>query len=128
MTQFKEAEILSTKIKRPSLSLCRKPLSDIYPICKSESQNMAKPVIANNTSISTRWGVKNLTDWHADYNKRNSNACCPDDVLLPTCPKHLLDKRLSVFITETRTQNGEAYSSKTIYFLITGIEALRLYE
>ena len=78
---------------------------------------MAKPVIAKNTSISTRWAVKNLTDWHTDYNKRNPNACCPDDVLLPTCPKQLVGQVvICIFITETHTQNGEAYSPKNYIF------------
>ena len=103
-----DKENATHKSKKPRLSLSLKK-SRFVPICKSELENMAKPVIAKNTSISTRWAVKNLTDWHTDYNKRNPNAYFPDDVLLPTCPKHLLDKWLSVFITETRTQNGEAY-------------------
>ena len=64
--------------------------------------------------------MKNLRDWHADYNERYPDCKCPDSVLSPSCTKEELNKWLTIFISETRNQNGENYPPKT-YAIVTGI-------
>ena len=46
---------------------------------------------------------------------------CPPAILTPFCFKELLNKWLSVFITETRNKNGDPYPPKTVYNLLCAI-------
>ena len=72
---------------------------------------MPRILVSKNTSISTRWAMKNLQNWFEDYNKRNLEHPCPDDILSPFCKAEVLNEWLRVFIQETRTKNGERFST-----------------
>ncbi len=77
--------------------------------------------VPKNTEVSSRWAVKNLTDWFADYQERNEASPCPESLLTPLASEEDLNKYLTIFISETRNQNGDKYPPKTIYSLLTGI-------
>ena len=46
---------------------------------------------------------------------------CPDEILLPSCSKELLNKWLCVYVTEMRNKDGDLYPPKTVYALLCGI-------
>ena len=87
-------ENLPPKKQRISLSL-KKNRSKEMP--EEELISMSKPQIPKNTSISTRWAMKILTDWLNDYNKRNPSKCCPEEILSPSCESELLNKMAVYF-------------------------------
>ena len=82
---------------------------------------MATVTLPKNSARSSKWAIKNLRDWLVDYNYRNPENECPEDLLLPFCSKEILNKWLCIYVTETRNQNGDAYPPKTIYALLCGI-------
>ena len=79
------------------------------------------PQVPKSTSMMTRWAFKNLHDWFKNYNVRNPENHCPEDVLSPGCKPEPLNKWLSVFITEIRTKDGSPYPPRSIHSLLTGI-------
>ena len=54
----------------------------------------------SNTSISTRWAMKNFSDWFESYNSKNSDDLCPDKLLHPSCDTKTLNKWLCAFVYE----------------------------
>ena len=56
----------------------------------------------------------NLHAWFADYNQQNPEQKCPDEVLLPSCSKELLNKWLCGYVVETRSKDGNPYPPKTV--------------
>ena len=107
--------------KKSRLSLSLNKRQRFVPVAKETLDSMADLQVPKNTEISTRWAMKNFQDWHKDYNERNFGDQCPDKLLLPTCSKELLNKWLSVYVTETRSKDGSCYPPKSIYSLLTGI-------
>ena len=75
-------ENIPPKKQRISLSLKKNRFKETP---EEELISMSKPQIPKNTSISTRWAMKNLTDWLNDYNKCNPSKCCPEEILSPSC-------------------------------------------
>ena len=45
--------------------------------------------VPKNTSVNTKWAVKNFIDWQTCYNSRHPKEPCPDDVLLSDNPAEL---------------------------------------
>ena len=88
---------------------------------KNYLEKIVKPIVPKNTSVSTRWAMKNLSDWYADYNTLNPEHPCPSEILSPLCKAEILNDWLCVFVTETRTKNGEMYPPGSIHSLLTGI-------
>ena len=82
---------------------------------------MMKAKIPKNTDINTCWAMKNFTDWLSDYNLRNPESVCPEEVILPSCPAETLNKWLCVYAVETRSQSGEPYPPASLYSLLSGI-------
>ena len=77
--------------------------------------------MAKNIEVSSKWAMKNFTEWFHDYNKRNSDLPCPESILTSSPPsKEELSKFLTIFIAETRNQNGEKYLPRTVYALLSG--------
>ena len=107
--------------KKSRLSLSLNKRQRFVPVAKETLDSMADLQVPKNTEISTRWAMKNFQDWHKDYNERNFGDRCPDELLLPTCSKELLNKWLLVYVTETRSKDGSCYPPKSIYSLLTGI-------
>ena len=74
-----------------------------------------------NTTLSTRWAMKNFIDWFCEYNVKNPDSKCPEEVLLPSCSAEVLNKWLSVYVAETRSHTGEPYPATSLYSLLLGI-------
>ncbi len=45
-----------------------------------ELQELTKSKVPKNTFVNTRWAITNLTDWFTDYNLRNPENLCPEEV------------------------------------------------
>ena len=84
-------------------------------------ESLSVQKMAKNTEASTKWSMKNLTDWFNGYNSRNPDNKCPDDLLLPTCSVEVLNKWLCVYAAETRSHAGQEYPPATIHSLLSGI-------
>ncbi len=106
--------------KKPKLSLSLKKnrfkASTSEEISALETYQMPKT-----TGYSSRWALKTLRDWFDDFQERNPDSPCPHSLLTPTATKEVLNKYLTVFIAEARSQNGDRYPPRTIYSLLTGI-------
>ena len=93
------------KKRRLSLSLSKKQKRRFEEIAALEKPHMVK-----NTEVSSKWAMKDLTEWFLDYNKRNPDLPFPESILTSLPPsKEELSKFLTIFIAETRNQNGEKY-------------------
>ena len=79
----------------------------------SKKREEVKKKKAQSCAVSLRW-IKMET-------KTNEAKPCPDAVLTPTCSAEVLNKWIRVFITETKTQNGENHPPRTLYSLLTGV-------
>ena len=107
--------------KKRRLSLSLKKRSRFVATTEDNLLAMTKPQLPNNTVSSSKWAMSNLQEWFKDYNSRNADNLCPEVFLTPSCSKEILNKWLCVFINETRSKNGDFYSPKSIYALLTGI-------
>ncbi len=47
-----------------------------------------------NSAHSSEWATTDLSDWLADYNSRNPDDKCSEEILLPSCSKKLSNKWL----------------------------------
>ena len=94
--------------------------------CFSESSSeeispLQKVTVTKNTETSFRWAVKNLNDCFKDYQERNPDCPCPQNILTPSSKKEDLNRFWTIYIAETRNQKGERYPPKTIHALLSGI-------
>ena len=117
LSNCNESEPPPSKKKRLSLSLKNRFKSTD----KDQLQEMSKLKIPPNTSVSTRWAMKNFSDWFENYNSKHPDDLCPNKVLLPSCDAETLNEWLCVFICETRTTSGESYPPRSVYSLLSGI-------
>ena len=106
-----------SKKRRLSLSLKGR----FKTVSEDQLTAMSKPSVPKNTEKSSKWAIKNLKEWYEDYNSRNTNEMCPEEILSHTCSKEVLDKWLCVFINETRSRTGDPYPPKTIQAILAGI-------
>ena len=111
----------NTDPKKRRLSLSLKKKSRFAATTEDNLLAMAKPQLPKNTVSSCKWAMCNFREWFADYNRRNPDNLCPDVLLTASCSKVILSKWLCVFVNETRSKSGDAYSPKSIYALLTGI-------
>ena len=116
-----DKENVEPKKKRLSLSLNKKNTSRFGSTSKETLKAMATVTLPKNSAHSSKWATKNLRDWLVDYNYRNPENECPEDLLSPFCSKEILNKWLCIYVTETPNQDRDAYPPKTIYELLCGI-------
>ena len=45
-------------------------------------ESYQEPYCPKNTAVSTRWALKNFSDWTSSYNSRHPDAPCPEGILL----------------------------------------------
>lgn len=109
-----------SKKRKLSLSLKNRE-SRFKPVSENKLIDMSKPVVPKNTEKTDRWALANLNEWYVDYNDRNADKKCPEEVLTPQATKEALNTWLCVFVTETRGKKGDAYRPKTLQFLLSGI-------
>ena len=75
--------------------------------------------VPKNTSVNTKWAVKNFIDWQTYYNSCHPEEPCPD-VLLSNNPAEL-SLWLQRYILGTRKKDGTSYPPKTLYLLLCGL-------
>ena len=109
------------KKKRLSLSLKNKKGSRFGTISDEQLKSMTSYVMPKNSATSSRWALKNLSDWRQEHNNQNPEKPCPEEILSPSCNKALLNEWLCVYIAETISHSGEWYPPKTIHALLCGI-------
>uniref|UniRef100_A0A1X7TT57 DUF3504 domain-containing protein n=1 Tax=Amphimedon queenslandica TaxID=400682 RepID=A0A1X7TT57_AMPQE len=111
-----------SKKRKVSLSLKGKRKEKRFGSVSEEAlSSMAKTQMTKNTEKSSKWAMANFVEWFHEYNKRNEDATCPEEVITPSCSKDLLNKWLCVYISETRNKSGELYPPSTIQSLLSGI-------
>ena len=89
--------------------------------------SLQKVTVTKNTKISSRWAVKYLNDWFKNYQERNPNCPCPQNIVTPSPKKEDLKRFLTIYIAGTRNQKEERYPLKTIHVLLSGfLRSMRL--
>ena len=93
-----------------------------YQLCtEGELKSLSTGFKPQNTNRSTKWSIENFSSWMAHRNSRPGPIeKCPEDVLKSKDPE-LLSKWIGTFAAETRKTNGEPYTPKTLYAILTGI-------
>ena len=115
----------SSKKKKLSLSLRKPEKENRWKFVEeAEQESLGERFVSKNTAVSTKWAVSNFESWRESRNSRAGDV--PDSELVPanclqSSDSNLLNKWLSVFVVETRKQDGEPYSPKSLYLLLSGI-------
>ena len=87
---------------------------------EEEYERLAKGVIPQNTSRSTKWALKTFDVWLNARNQDRGVESVPADLL--TDPNiDQLNKYLSQFVVEARKSNGENYPPATLHQILCGI-------
>ena len=73
-----------------------------------------------NTEYSTKWALKNFTEWRNARNTNNPDAQVPVTLIEDGDPEEL-NKWLSFYVAETRNTKGAPYPPKTLYQLMCGL-------
>ena len=93
-------------------------------ISDDEEEDLGKKFVPKNTAASTKWVLANFNRWRQSRNKRfsgNPEKQVPGNFLEGTDDPATLCKWLTLYIAETRKQDGSKYSPKTLYSLLTGL-------
>ena len=75
--------------KKRKLSLSLK--NRFKNVSDSELNELSKVKMPKNTTLSTRWAMKNFIDWFCEYNVKNHDSKCPEEVLLPSFSAEVLN-------------------------------------
>ena len=92
-------------------------------IDETRQATLSERFVPKNTATSTKWAVANLESWRTARNSKfvhQPDQLVPSD-LLESGDKVVLNNWLCVFVAETRKQDGNRYSPKSLYQLLTGI-------
>ena len=104
-------------VKKRRLSLKVKGKHLFQAASDNDLAMFSKPQVPKNTDVSTRWAMKNFTDWYQDYNARNPEEPCPKEVNSPKCSTAVLNRWL-VFLFQKQEMQ---YPPSSLYLLLTGI-------
>lgn len=90
---------------------------------ETKEQVLGTKFVPKNTATSTKWAVSNFVAW---CDSRNAQFHDEPDKLVPEnlleiIDSKILNKWLSLFVAETRKQDGSQYTPKSLYVLLTGI-------
>jgi hypothetical protein len=78
----KPSSSLSPKAaKKPRLSVLLRKNHGFHPVSTKEVRDLKPKHITKNTEASSKWGIKNLSDWYTDYNEINPDYKCRDSIL-----------------------------------------------
>ena len=73
-----------------------------------------------NTEKSTTWAIRNFEEWRNARNVKYPNDMCPENIFVQN--KSKICEWLCKFISETRKSDGEEYTPRSLYLLLTGIQ------
>ena len=88
---------------------------------ESELANAGKGFVPENTQATTRWALRNFQAWSSWHAETSPDDPVPED-LLEKCVPEELDKWLSLYIMETRREDGQPFPSKSIDGLLAGLK------
>ena len=80
----------------------------------------AAGIVTKNTKCNNQWTLRNFEAWREHYNGLHPEAPCREDVLL-TSDASELDNWLSVFVLETRKEDGSPFPPKSIKLILSGL-------
>ena len=81
------------------------------PATNKEMEVLSKGYVPANTRKNTTWAWRVFTEWRAERNKIQTEACPMDQFDKPDVSR--LNYWLSRFVTEVRRQDGDPYPPKT---------------
>ena len=123
-TSEKQPHLLSANEQpRPSTSAePSEPLPQPHFQFASEQKltELAKGLVPENTSKSTKWAVNNFEAWLTARNASHPEDLVPEDILMST-DANVLNTHLSRFVVETHKSNGEPYPPATLHQLLCGV-------
>ena len=103
--------------KRPNIAL---PYS-VTKRCRLTSDcDLPEGVIPKNTEKNDRWALNVFRKWMSTRNRR-SESKCPDDIIQRD-DAELLNKWLSLFVSEVRKSDGTKYPPQTIHLILCGLQ------
>ena len=85
-----------------------------------ERVKAASAVVPANTEASTKWAVKNFTEWALNHSFLGSRETVPAD-LLRSHDAELVCKWMCWFVIETRKTDGSAYPPAMLRSLVSGL-------
>ena len=110
--------------KKLKLSLSKEGKENRWQfVDKAKEAALQKNFVPKNTTTSTKWAVSNFVVWRDGRNAHYCNESekqVPMD-LLENTDTAVLSKWLSLYVAETRKQDGSRYPPKSIYMLLTGL-------
>ena len=91
------------------------------PKTSPERQEAAVGVVPKNTHNSSQWALQNFNTWATN---RSSLGHPVPERLLESHDAKLLCKYLSLYVMETRREDGKPYHPSTIRVLLSGINRI----
>ena len=91
-----------SKKRRLSLPLKKRSSYRFGGTSDEQLHSMSFYMMPKNSATSSQWAMKNLSDWREEYNRTNPDKNCPEEIMLPSCSKELLNEWLCIYITETQ--------------------------
>ena len=88
---------------------------------ESELANARKGFVPENTQATTRRALRNFQAWSSWRAETSPDDPVPED-LLEKCVPEELDKWLSLYVMETRREDGQPFPSKSIDGLLAGLK------
>jgi len=102
----------------------RKPLESRFGnqvTTQGEFEKAGKGFVPENTEASTRWALRNFQAWTSWRAESGPDKRVPED-LLEKCEPQELDKWLSLYVMETRHEDGKPFPLKSIDGLLAGLK------
>ena len=123
MGSWTESSIEDEKEKLPPNGKSLKP-SHLWSFIIDQEEELSERHVRKSTEATTKWVLANFNAWRQGSNEAfacDPNQQVPSDLLQITEDSERLCKWLTLYVAETRKQNGSRYPSKTIYSLLTGL-------
>ena len=114
--------LLTSRKPAKKLKLSNKKPSDEHWhfISDDDEEDLTKKFMPKNTVASTKWVLANFNAWRQSRNKHfsgNPEKQVPGNFLEGTDDPAALCKWLTLYVAETRKQDGSKYSLKILYSL-----------
>ena len=107
---------------KPGCETSRFPL----PTRSPQRKMAARGVIPRNTEASTQWALRNFIAWAKNREAAGDSHAVPKD-LLESHDAELVCKWLSLYVMETRREDGGRYPPTTIRNLISGLNRILVF-
>ena len=102
----------------------KEPSGECWDFINDDKEDLEKKFVPKNTAASAKWALVNFNAWRQSRNKcfsGNPEKQVPGNFSEGTDDPAALCKRLTLYVAETRKQDGSEYPPKTLYSLLTGL-------